>query len=233
MSKRNVIITLVLMLLIVATTGFAADKYQWKLVDTEGSCQIYTSTVASKEFIAAKATCLIPAKMEVISTILRDIESLPEWLHDCKEAKTLKVVDPENDVIIFWIHQHITLFTDRDMVLKSRTELDLPKGLNFIYVDSTNDIPYDTGKGYVRMPSNHSEYILEWIDRDHTKVTFINDPDLGKGIPAGLANPKIQELPYKSLKNMMKMVQNQKYIEAAKTNKYHKMAEDFMKAGHN
>jgi len=95
MSKRNVIITLVLMLLIVATNGFTADKYQWKLVDTEDNCQIYTSAVPGKQYIAAKATCLIPARIEVIGTILRDIPGYPEWMHDCKETKMLKTVDEQ------------------------------------------------------------------------------------------------------------------------------------------
>lgn len=35
MSRRNVIITIAMMFLFVASTGFAADKYQWKLVDNE------------------------------------------------------------------------------------------------------------------------------------------------------------------------------------------------------
>ncbi len=73
MSKRNVCITVVLMLLMTAVTCFSADKYQWKLVDTEDNCQIYTSAVPGKDYIAAKATCLIPARIEVIGTILRDI----------------------------------------------------------------------------------------------------------------------------------------------------------------
>jgi hypothetical protein len=50
------------MLLIVASTSFAAGRYQWKFVDTEDGCQIYTSVVAGKDYIASKTTCVIPAK---------------------------------------------------------------------------------------------------------------------------------------------------------------------------
>jgi hypothetical protein len=56
MAKRNFIITLVLMLLTVVSTSFAADRYQWKLVDTKDGCQIYTSPVAGRDYIAAKTT---------------------------------------------------------------------------------------------------------------------------------------------------------------------------------
>ncbi|MCE5211733.1 MAG: hypothetical protein LLG40_09285 [Deltaproteobacteria bacterium] len=231
MSKRNVIITLVLMLLIVATNGFTADKYQWKLVDTEDNCQIYTSAVPGKQYIAAKATCLIPARIEVIGTILRDIPGYPEWMHDCKETKMLKTVDEQNDVFIFWLRQHVTLYTDRDMVLKSKTVIDQKNGTNLVYGDATNDMSYNAGKGYVRMPSFNSLFTLQWVDRENTKVTFMVDPDLGEGLPVGIANGMIKTTPFKTLKNLMKMAKKSKYIEAAKTSKYNKMAEDFVKAG--
>ena len=118
MTKRNFIINVVLMLLIVASTSFAADRYQWKLVDTDDGCQTYTSLVAGKDYVAAKTTCVIPARKEVLGVVLREIENYPEWMEDCKETKILKVVDEQNDVLIFWLRQHIQLFTDRDMVLK-------------------------------------------------------------------------------------------------------------------
>ncbi len=231
MTKRNFIINVVLMLLIVASTSFAADRYQWKLVDTDDGCQTYTSLVAGKDYVAAKTTCVIPARKEVLGVVLREIENYPEWMEDCKETKILKVVDEQNDVLIFWLRQHIQLFTDRDMVLKSKTIMDPSKGQDIIYADLTNEIPYDSGKGYVRMPSFHSVWTLDWIDREHTRVTFMIDPDLGAGLPKGIANGKIKDTPIKSLKKLMKMVKNPKYIEAAKTSKYNKLIEEGIKNG--
>ena len=82
------------------------------------------------------------------------------------------------------------------------------------------------------MPSFSSLFTLEWIDREHTRVTFMIDPDLGKGIPIGIANNTIKSTPLKTLKKMTKMVKLSKYIESAKTSKYNKFAEDYVKAGH-
>ena len=232
MAKRNFIIPVILMLLIVTSTSFAqTDKYQWKLVDTKDECQLYTSVVPGKDYVAAKTTCVIPARMEVIGMVLVDIANYPEWMEDCKETKILKVVDDQNDVFIFWFRQHIPLLTDRDMVLKGKTIQKVDKGQEFIYAHSTNEIPYDSGKGYVRMPSFNSLCILEWVDRENTKVTFMIDPDLGKGIPSMVANLIIKNTPYKSLQKMMKMVKMSKYIDAAKTSKYNKVIEDAIKSG--
>lgn len=123
------------MLLMTAATCFSADEYQWKLVDTKNNCQIYTSAVSGKEYIAAKTTCLIPARIELIATILQDIPNYPEWMHDCKATKILKTIDDEKDVFIFWFRQHIALLADRDIILKSKTVLDMQNSTNLVYSD--------------------------------------------------------------------------------------------------
>ncbi|PKN51580.1 MAG: hypothetical protein CVU55_11590 [Deltaproteobacteria bacterium HGW-Deltaproteobacteria-13] len=232
MSKKNVIVTVVLMLLIVATTGFAADKYQWKLVDTEDNCQVYTSAVPGKEYIAAKATCVIPARMDVLGLIIRDIANYPEWMQDCKDTKILKVVDDQNDVFIFWFRQHVDLFTDRDMVIKSYVENKYDKGMVIVHGDLTTEIPHDAGKGYIRMPSFSSVFTLEWMDQGHTRISLAVDPDLGKGLPKSVANMLIKTTPLKSLKHMRKLAKDHKIVAAAKASKYNKAVEDAIKAGY-
>ena len=231
MAKRNFIIMVVLTLLIAASTCFAADNYQWKLDSVENNCQIYTSTVPGKDYIAAKTTCVIPARMEVVGMVIRDIANYPEWMEDCKETKILKVLDDENDVLIFWFRQHITLFPDRDVVLKSKGKSNIEKGQYLFYGDPTNEMNYNSGKGYVRMPSLNSLFTLDWIDRERTRVTLMIDPDIGKGVPSLIANRLIKKSPYKSLRKMMKEVKKSKYIESAKTSKLNKIVEDGIKSG--
>jgi len=226
MIRRHVLMIAAIVMVVLTTTAFAADKYQWNLADSKDNCQIYTSAVAGKEYVAAKTTCVIPARIEVLETILRDIENYPKWMEDCKETKILKTIDDANDVFIFWFRQHVDLLKDRDMVLKSKVLINSPPGTNLVYADSTNEMNYDSGKGYVRMPSFYSLFTLEWIDREHTRVTFMIDPDLGPGVPVGIANMTIKKIPFKTLKNMAEMAKETKYIEAAKTSKYFKLAEE-------
>jgi hypothetical protein len=233
MTKKSFLIIAVLLLFVVASTGFAADKYQWKKVDTSDGCDVYTSEVAGKEYIAAKTTCVIPAAKEVLGVVLRDIENYPAWMEDCKDTKMLKVVDDQNDVFIFWFRQHLPVpYTDRDMVLKARTVIEPQKGQDNIYVEMTNEMPYDSGKGYVRMTSFNSQWTLDWVSRNSTRVTFMIDPNIGAGVPKVFANMTIKGTPLKTLKKMMKMAKEPKYIERAKTSKYLKMVEDAIKAGY-
>jgi len=211
--------------------GLTAERYQWKFAGEENGCRIYISEVAGKDYIAAKATCVIPARMDVVGVILRDIAGYPGWMHDCSETRILKVADEANDVLIFWMRQHIALFTDRDMVLKSKTVCKQESGQCFVYTESTREMSYDSGTGYVRMPSFRSQFVLEWIDEKHTRVTFSIDPDLGRGIPVSAANRTIRSLPSLSLKAMAEMAKQQKYADSARTSKYAKLVEDYLRTG--
>jgi hypothetical protein len=204
-------------------------RYQWKLQDSEENCQTYTSAVAGKDYIAAKSVCTIPARIDVVGMLLRDIANFPKWMEDCKETKLLRVVDGPKDVFLFWFRQHVPLFADRDMVLK--TETDIRPGRTAIKAYSSREAAYEAGEGYVRMPSFMSEFTLEWVDREHTKVTFMIDPDLGDGLPRGPANSSIKKIPLRSLLGMAKMVKQPKYVETARGSAYENATLEGMQSG--
>lgn len=232
-KKNSVIIGAILILISLVATGTQSGvKYQWKLDGNSNGCQVYTSQVPGKEYIAAKAVCVIPARMEVVGMVIRDIINYPVWMSDCKDTKMLKVVNDQADVFLFWFQQHVPILTDRDMVLKSNVVLNYPKGWCQINAFTTNDISYDAKKGFVRMPSFNCEFLLEWVDRENTRVSFTIDPDLGKGVPVGIANSTIKGIPSKSMEKMRLMVKHPNYVESAKKSKYNKMIMEAIKAGY-
>lgn len=229
MNRHRMVAVVILIVLSTVSRSHAVDHYQWKAAGAQDGCQIYISEVAGKDYIAAKATCDIPARMEVIGMILRDIAGYPRWMQDCSDTKILRVVDDEKDVFIFWFRQSVSFFSDRDMVLKSKTIYLPDKGQSLIYADATDEIPFDSGKKYVRMPSFNSLYTLEYIDREKTRVTLIIDPDLGKGLPVSVANRSIKSTPLKTLNRMASMVKQKSYIDSAKDSKYAKFVEEYLK----
>lgn len=206
-----------------------ATRYQWNNDWTQDGCTSYSSSVAGKEFIAAKVVCDIEARFEVVATILRDIDNYQDWMADCESAKILQVVDDASDTLVFWLHQHVPLLRDRDMVVRTNVTTDYAKGIHVIDVFSTDNPSYDSGKNLYRMPSFYAKFTLDVIDREHTRVEFLIDPDLGKGLPAGITNAFIKKIPYKSIVNMRAMAQSKKYVERAKLSKYAKGIEAIFK----
>jgi hypothetical protein len=207
-------------------------RYQWTDERTDGPCKSYSSLVAGKDYIAAKAVCDVPARLEVINTLLRDIDGFPGWLADCQATRVLKVEQQAPDSLVFWLHQHVPLFQDRDMVLRATVTIDYAKGINLIEVRSTADLPYDAGQNLVRAPAFYAQFRLEWIDRDHTRVTYLLDPDLGPGLPTSLANGNLRTLPLRSMEGLLKKVNDGKYRAAARDSHYARWVDQAIKQGY-
>jgi hypothetical protein len=211
--------------------GRCANRYAWKPEKPKNGCQIYTSEVKGKDFIAAKATCIIPARVDVVGVVLHDIPNYPAWMAECVATKVLKVVSDAQDTFVFWFHQHVTLLKDRDMVLRSGVNIDQRKQHHVITVRSTDEVDYHSGEDLVRMPSFTSQWTLDWIDQGHTLVSFMVDADPGPGLPPIIANWSLPGIPYRSIEGMMRMVREPKYIEAAKTSKYAEGIAEALAAG--
>lgn len=188
----------------------AADGHAWRREDAGGGCQLETAPVAGRDYIAARAACVVPASIEVVGAVLQDIERYPEWMEDCAQTKLLKVIDRERDRYVFWFRQHVTLFADRDMVLESEGVV-LEDRRIVVRASSTSSVPYDSGGRYVRMPAFESEWVLEKLDDARTRVSFMIAPDLAAGLPLGFANAKIKETPLRSLQGLARMARLPRY----------------------
>jgi hypothetical protein len=208
------------------------SKYHWKLESVDGNCKSYSSDVAGKPYIAAKVICDMPARIEVIGTILRDIDNYPAWMSGCKATKMLKVEDAAKDTFVFWWHHHIPILQDRDTVLRVTTTANLAKGYELVDVYSTEDIKFDSGEDLSRMPSAFTPFKLEWIDREHTRVSWMLDLDVGAGVPPPVANAIIKRIPYKSMVGLARMATEKLYVESAKTTRYAKIVDDALKLGY-
>lgn len=85
--KQNITLGLLVSTLLLATPWAAAQndptpgatephKYNWVLERTDGPCKSYSSVVAGKEYIAAKAVCDVPARIEILGTVTTTSKAL-------------------------------------------------------------------------------------------------------------------------------------------------------------
>lgn len=206
------------------------EGYRWRPTESADGCEASASDVAGKPYVAARAACTIPASVDVLGAVLEDIERYPEWMQDCAQTRLLKVLDRGRDAYLFWFRQHVTLFTDRDMVLRSETVIREPRR-RVVRAWATSELPYDAGKGYVRMRSFSSEWVLEPLDDGQTRVTFMVDPDPAPGLPIGIANSTIQRTPLKSLRGLARMARLPRYADRARAATPSGSAQDAIRTG--
>jgi hypothetical protein len=188
----------------------STDAYAWSPEGTVEGCDVSTARVAGKDYLAARSVCVLPASMEAVGAVLEDIESYPQWMGGSVKTKVLKVVDRERDAYVFWYRQHVTLFADRDVVLRSEAVVR-EEGRRVVRASSTSEVAYGPAEGYVRMPSFLSEWVLERLEGGRTRVSFMIDPDLAPGLPVSLANATIRKTPLRALQNLARVARLPRY----------------------
>jgi len=187
---------------------------QWKLAKDKKGVQVYTRPMPGSDILEFKARAMINAPIEVVATVLSDIENFPEWMSKCK--KTSIVEKRSNGALLIKFVQTLPWpVANRDVILLTSTVLNEETGLMEVYMESVEKSEIPPMEDLVRMTGFKGKIILENKGKNKTEMTFILWADPGGSLPARGVNGGTLNIPFRSLIGMKKMVKKKKYIKAA------------------
>ncbi len=229
---RKIIPFMILGLITLLTaTGLQSQEKRWKLVTDKNGVQVFTRPVPGSDFDEFMGVTVMNARIEELAELLRDIPAVPRWMHNCKEAKILKRIT-DNEMILYNVTDVPWPLDDRYVIVRSTAEKNFQKGRVIVHLDHLADYPYRAPAGYVRMRSLKAKFIMDFIDRERTKVTYTVKAVPGGSLPASLANIASKELPYRTLLKMKKFVKRDKYVLAGKKSKDRSDIENYLNGRH-
>ena len=187
------------------------NAQSWTLKKDSEGIKVFTrpSKISMDEF---KGVVTLTAKLETVAAVLRDVAANTQWVADCKDSKVLKKID-ENNLYIYYVQYNPWPVDNRDAVIKVTTTMDFNVGKVIVKMQSTSETTHALCEDCVRMTLNGS-YILEYIDREHTRVTYENASNPNGSISASLASSASVDLPFRTMQGLKKMVAQKKYIDA-------------------
>jgi START domain-containing protein len=196
-----------LLIIFFSTSIFAGD---WgKPVKSGHGVKVYVKNIEGSKVKAFKGVTVVNAKIEVIGALLRDIPAGTKWMADVETAKMLK--DNGNDSFLIYTVINPPVVSRRDLVTLSTTVKNLKKGVIVVNLKQIKGhLPKKSG--IVRLPFFKGRFILKYLSRDKTLVTYEVQSDPGGNIPGWVVNMTSKDMPYKTLIGMKKMVKKQKYI---------------------
>ncbi|MCX7678837.1 MAG: START domain-containing protein [Spirochaetes bacterium] len=206
--KKCVILGFVIFLSIVSSLN---AQHDWHEVKNSDGIKIYTRPTPGSPLDEFKGIAIIDSPIEVIVEVLRDVEAQPEWMADCIEAKVLKRIS-ENDYLVYSMNRAPWPVSNRDVVVRSIGNADIPNGKVKIIFTALKDSSIPPRPGVVRMTELVGQWHLKKINSHKTEVVFIIKANPGGNIPPRLANLTSKEIPFKTLRNLRKMVKKEKYI---------------------
>jgi hypothetical protein len=167
-----------------ASSASAADWQQF--LDKDG-VKGYSRSVPGSKILELRSTMVVPARIEVVGAVLRDVESLARSDTGCVEARFLEKQDRD----------HYTFYTaydlpwplsDRDAAIEVAVRYDLDRGRVIATLRAVDHPRAPRRKRFVRITDLTAKFVVEYISRDRTGVVFTSRTDPAGRIPAFLIN---------------------------------------------
>lgn len=187
----------------------------WRLVRDGEGIRVFTRDVAGSDMDEFRAVTVLPARIEVVSEIMRDGTAYVKWMADCIEARIVKSAGPDT-LYIYHATNAPWPVADRDVVVMTRVERDYSRGVFTAHLDSIDNGLVPRRPDRVRMTKLRGRFELRVIDRERTGITYTVLADPAGSIPASVTNFFARNNPHTTLRGLGRMVKLDKYVEAGK-----------------
>jgi hypothetical protein len=190
-------------LIILLLTWSASAQEDWHKMKEEAGIKVYTKTESGSEYKSFKAEMQVNCKIEDIVEVLKNTNTINNWVVNCKEVKLLKTEDNDQ---YYYIETSLPWpFENRDMVYHFQY-IEIKSEQVKVIVTGIPDY-IQPRKGIVRLGKAAGYWLLTSIDTGKTAVTYQMHVEPGGLIPAWLANPFIVNVPFSTFKELRNIVQ--------------------------
>ena len=209
MSKK---IFLLLLFIFPAVILPSIAQSQWERVKSSNGVEIFVRPVSGSAIKEFRGVTEVQSSISAALAVLEDTGSYTRWIHRCSEAKLLnKKTDYER--IIYNVTSSPWPVDDRDIAVKSVISQEKKSAVVTITLTGLPDyIPAKPKK--VRMAKLNGCWILEPLGNGRLRVTYRMHSEPGGSVPEALVNSSLVDIPYNTLYNLRKMINQSPYKDA-------------------
>ena len=178
-----------------------------KLKKDQDSIKVYTCHTDTSRFKSIVAEFTINTTREELIQVVMNIPEYTQWQYNTVEAKVLRKIS-ESEQLYRTVIEAPWPVTDRDMVVRIKTKHQDNNGIIITTESETGVLPKK--EAYVRVPSSRGKWIVTQKNKNKLQIKFTMQIDPGGSVPAWLVNWVCAEAPYKSFKNLKRILERKK-----------------------
>lgn len=203
-----------------------------KLVKDLDGIHVYTRDVPGKAMDEFKRVGIINARLEIVAAVLRGVPAAVEGMEDTISADKINQHEGD-DLIALYVTKLPWPLKPRESLLDVKANTDYQHGCAVIDMCGLDDHRLrPVAPSHVPMAYVHASYILEYIDREHTRITYTAMLDQGGIISVLVANLIVVKLPYHTIRALRLMTKKSKYIEVGRNSNDCRIIEHYMELGY-
>jgi hypothetical protein len=205
--------TQLLLLLSLSASSFASAG-EWRQFLDEDGVRGYAREVDGSDILELRSTIVVPAKMEVVGAVLRDVEGLARPGTSCTEARFVERRD-HNSYIFYLAYDFPWPLSDRDVVIRATTRYHVDKGRVISDLQAIEDPRVPPREGYIRIEDMTSQFVIEYLSREQTGVVFTTRVDPGGRLPSFLINVSSKGSLKENALDLRRAARAPEYVERA------------------
>lgn len=192
-----------------AKLQYAAEP-EWEFVHETQGIRISRRDLPNTGIDEFQGEAVINARIDVIGMALRDVPAYPTWMPDCKRIRFVEKFDEEN-FIIYQVQNAPWPVLDRDAVVKVSTVIDWEAGRFTVILSDIDDPRIPPTPNLIRIARLNGEWIVEYLDDDHSRVSYRFTVDPSGSLPIAMVNANLQKAPYTTLRGLQRIVREPAY----------------------
>jgi len=198
--------TLLLGLVLQASLPAPARASDWEVLVERDGIVASRRLVEGRDFPQLRAVGEVPGTPYEVLAILRDVPAYVEWLPDCVDSKTVRVIDAWRSVVYMRTDAPWPV-SDREAVVENQvnfTDAPAKVSVSFRAVTAANVMQKP---GTVRMKFATGSYTIEAIDKARSRVHYEIDADPGGALPDWLIVLQSRRNPLETIAGLRRQIE--------------------------
>lgn len=201
--SKYLLLAVISCLMILPGFGQSAKKMQWSLVKQEGRTQVFTRSNKVSKIKEVRIKTRMDVDFDHFIKVLGEVDKYDQWVYKSRKPKLLEEVS-ENEMYYFIESDFPFPLNDRDMVIRSKQELDpISKVYTSVSVAVPDYLPED--KKMVRIPMLEAYWKIWPLPSGGIEIDYRAIADPGGNLPAWLVNMAITQGPTKTMRNLERL----------------------------
>lgn len=171
----------------------------------ENGIKVFICKTENTKLRLIKATFDLQVSSPELVNLIKDAAGYNHWQYNTVNARLIETISDKEliyyaEVVAPWP------ISNRDLVVRLKVERD---SLSKNTIVTANGVPdYIPGKkGIVRVPMSKSKWIIRPITESSVSVEYTMLIDPGGSVPLWMVNMVAEEAPYKSFRDLKKMIE--------------------------
>lgn len=182
-----------------------AGDAHWTHETTQEGIRIFSRAVAGQSLPEFRGVGTVNGSIFEVLAVFDDASRHPEWMASCVQSSVLRYLDGF-DRIVYNRTSAPWPVADRDVVVRSRLQVDAEKGQVINVFEAIASRLRSPVEGVVRIPRLRGFYKLNAIEGDRTRIVYQVYADPGGMIPTAVAKRASVRLPLQTILGLRKQV---------------------------